>query len=297
MKPYPGVMAALLGAVACSSAPASRDGAGSDAGTDGGVADTGTTSDTGSQPLCDGMPHLRLWALILPGNELRGSLVRVENGSPMLSVDGTCAYWIGGGWYEDPLSRDRPFRTGTLSAAEVSAIESGLPLDDLSPLGDCPPPPPGLFDVGTRSIRTATPTASCMTNGTRFDPAWATLEALARTLWDRGTPLDGALHVSAASGGGQARPPAYAWPLASPLSGFVLADADLTKIGVSHLVDDPDAARSLRGLRDQYLSDRDAQPGLYVNWDGLTATDASGTAFVYMRDAIPYEDAQGLLTF
>ena len=77
----------------------------------------------------------------------------------------------------------------------------------------------------------------------------------------------------------------------------MLADADLTKIGVSHLVDDPDAARSLRGLRDQYLSDRDAQPGLYVNWDGLTATDASGTAFVYMRDAIPYEDAQGLLTF
>jgi hypothetical protein len=26
-------------------------------------------------------------------------------------------------------------------------------------------------------------------------------------------------------------------------------------------------------------------------------TDQSGTALVYMRDAIPYEDAQGLLKF
>jgi hypothetical protein len=81
------------------------------------------------------------------------------------------------------------------------------------------------------------------------------------------------------------------------LSGFVLADADLSMSGVSHLVDDPAAAGSLRGLRDQYLSDRDAQPGLYVNWDGLATTDPSATAFVYMRDAIPYENATGLLAF
>jgi hypothetical protein len=34
-----------------------------------------------------------------------------------------------------------------------------------------------------------------------------------------------------------------------------------------------------------------------VSWDGLGVTVQSGTALVYTRDAIPYEDAQGLLKF
>jgi hypothetical protein len=62
-------------------------------------------------------------------------------------------------------------------------------------------------------------------------------------------------------------------------------------------VDDPEAARQLRAIRDRYVADRTAQPGLYSNWDGLIATDQATTAVVFMRDAIPYEDAQGLLKF
>lgn len=60
---------------------------------------------------------------------------------------------------------------------------------------------------------------------------------------------------------------------------------------------DPDSAKQLRTLRDRYLADRTAQPGLFVSWDGLKVTDQSDPALVYMRDAIPYEDAQGLLKF
>jgi len=262
--------------------------------------------DTGvaREPLCDGVAHLRLWALIAPGDELRGSLVRVELGYPFVAIDGTCSYWIGGGWEEDFFSRDRPLRTGQLAATDVATIEQLVPLADIAPLGDCPPPPSNLFDYSFRVLRTATKDVSCFTGaptltaGTRFESAWMPLEAIAARMWNDGTPVNGAIHVSAATAAdGAAKTPPYAWPIAAPLASFVLADSDLFKIGVSHLVDDPTTASQLRALRDRYLSDRAAQPGLYTSWDGLMATDQSTTANVYMRDAIPYEDAQGLLRF
>jgi hypothetical protein len=237
--------------------------------------------------------------MVEPGSELRASLVRVENGMPALTVDGACSYWVGGGWSEDPLSRDRPFRTGRLSDADVGALERSLPLGDVGALGDCPPPQPGDYDYGVRVIRTASTEAVCKTTGTRFDAAWTTLQGLAAALWESGTPMDGALHVSAVDAPSSAStvPAPYAWPTALPLTSFILPDAVQFQTGVSVLVDDPVAAGQLRALRDQYLSDRTAQPGLYTSWDGLEVTDQSVTALVYMRDAIPYEDAQGLLTF
>ena len=123
------------------------------------------------------------------------------------------------------------------------------------------------------------------------------LETIASRLWNDGQPMAGALHVSAADAGGLPTPPAYAWPVTAPLDSFFIPSVDWQKLRVSHLVDDPVMAGQLRALRDQYLTDRAAQPGLYVDWDGLKATDQTSTAFVYMRDAIPYEDAQGLLRF
>jgi hypothetical protein len=267
---------------------------------------TGDANDAGTAraPLCDGVAHLRLWAYIVPGDELRGSIVRVENGYPFIAIDGTCSYWIGGGWTEVALSRDRPIRTGKIPAEDVATIEQQVPLDDLTPLRDCPPPPPGLYDYSFRVFRTATAEASCftaapaLTAGTDFEAAWLPLEAIAMRLWNDGTPLDGAVHVSAAvMGSGVNNQPPYAWPIPASLASFVVADGDLFKRGVSRLVDDPAATSALRALRDQYLSDRTAQPGLFANWDGLGATDQTTTAWVYMRDAMPYEDAQGLLSF
>jgi hypothetical protein len=280
---------------------------GSDAGTiDAADSDSGTgVPDAHRQPLCDGVQHLRLWVLLRPGgSELRGSAVRVENGYGLLAIDGTCSYWIGGGWTEDAFSRDLPFRTGKVSDADVRAIEAGLPIDDVTSLRDCPPPPAGLFDYSVRDIRSEVATAACvgsapeLTAGTRFEAAWMTVEAVATRLWTDGTPMDGPLHVSAVeASGGASRPAPYAWPIAAPLGSFLLDSSDWFRIGVSRLVDDPDSARQLRALRDRYLADRTAQPGLFVSWDGLEVTDQSGTALVYMRDAIPYEDAQGLLKF
>ena len=180
-----------------------------------------------------------------------------------------------------------------------------MPLDDIGALADCGSG--GIPDASTLVIRTETATATCggipvsSAAGARFLAAWTVVQTIASKLWESGTPMDGALHVSAV--GPTSLPPtptspaAYAWPSAQPLSAFVLDSRDLSKNGVSRLVEDPDAARQLRAMRDQYLADRAARPGLYSNWDGLIAADQSTTAIVYMRDAIPYEDAQGLLKF
>jgi hypothetical protein len=297
MKLLSAMLVACASAVGCSSTHMKTDGGGGDA-------DGGANDGRGNRaPLCDGVEHLRLWVLIAPGNEVRGSLVRVENGYPFVAIDGTCSYWIGGGWTEDALSRDRPIRTGKMTDADIAAVEQGVPLGDVATLGDCPPPPADLYDYSYRSVRTAGAEAACFTGaptltaGTRFEAAWTTLETIAGRLWDAGTPLNGALHVSAVDGASGASTPAYTWPLASPLASFLLDSADWFKVGVGHIVVDPTVAGQLRALRDRYLADRTAQPGLYVNWDGLEVTDQTTTGFVYMRDAIPYEDAQGLLAF
>ena len=316
------ILVACLSAVGCSSGRKNRDGGTNDGATidveladvgesDAASNDTGAanpdsgTNDSGTrpEPLCDGAQHLRLWVFIEPGNEVRGSMVRVENGFPFIAIDGTCSYWIGGGWMNDAFSRDRPIRTGKMTEADVASVEQSVPLGDIATLGDCPPPPPGLYDYSFRFIRTATTYVSCFTSapaltaGTRFEAGWMTLERIANTLWNDGTPVNGALHVSAVDAPGDGATPAYTWPIAAPLASFVLEGADGTKSGVSHLVSDPTAASQLRALRDQYLADRTAQPSLYVSWDGLKVTDQTSIGFVYMRDAIPYEDAQGLLKF
>ena len=115
--------------------------------------------------------------------------------------------------------------------------------------------------------------------------------------------MDGALHIDAvvAPYDPSGSPAAYAWPSATPLSDFLLdpgpGGTNLMSPGISKLVDDPGSTSALRTLRGQYVADRDAQPGLYTSWDGLKATDGVSTSLVYMRDAIPYEDARGLLHF
>lgn len=289
MKPSWIVAAMFVGASACSSTPLS---------TDSGI----SMSDAHPQSLCDGQQHLRLWALLGGGGpEFPGSYVRIENGAPAFVVDGICSYWVGGGWSEDALYRDRAFRTGRLSDADVRSIEASVPLDDVSVLADCSPG--GIPDGSTRVIRTEMAMATCQSlpGGVRFGAAWTVVHKIASKLWESGAPMDGAIHVSAVGPASlppsATSPPAYAWPSALPLSGFVPDSSDWSKTGVSRLVDDPDAARQLRAIRDRYLADRTAQPGLYSNWDGLIATDQTTTAIVYMRDAIPYEDPQGLLRF
>jgi hypothetical protein len=188
-----------------------------------------------------------------------------------------------------------------LTASDVAILEQGVALGDISSLRDCGGAA-GLFDFSVRAVSTPVATAECGFEGKRFDAAWSVIQTVAESLWARGIAMDGALHVSAvAAASGFNSAMAYAWPLAMPLSDFLLDPGidgiNLTMPGASKLVADPDSTSRLRALRERYLADRDAQPGLYGNWDGLETTDGVSVAVLYMRDAIPYEGQSGLLQF
>lgn len=260
------------------------------------------SSPVNTQPLCDGIPHLRLWVLVEPMNsrELPGSAVRIENGAPFLVVDGTCAFWIAGGWKDDPLGRDREIRRGMLAPSDARSLEQAIFFQEVPGLADCPLPG-GASDVSVRAIRTANGYARCPSAGARFDAAWSVVQTLADALWESGTPMDDGLHVSAVVAGDGpplGRPP-YPWSAGMPLASLLLVPGkdgmNLYKSGVSHAVNEAAAVENLRSLRALYLTDRAAQPGMFTSWDGLKVSDGDTVAFLYMRDAIPYEDAFGLL--
>jgi hypothetical protein len=328
MKSHSSIVIACLTVLACSSRLSSTDGDRSDAGaggvnatdartsdagtSDAGTSDAGTsdagTSDVGTgdvgavrQPLCDGVRHLRVaMAYVGGGPGAPGSTVRSENGYSLFAVDGTCTYWIAGGWTDAPSGKDFPVRTGMLSDVDARVLDDSLPRGDDGALGGgCSP---GLAsDAPDRVIRTETMPDPCgqipLSSAAliQFEAAWTTLRTIGGRLWEDGTSMADALHVSAVAASAGARPTVYAWPLALPLSGFVIDSSDRYKSGVSRLVDDPAAATQLRALRDRFLSDQAALPA--GSGSDLLATDQSTTAFVYMRDAIPYEDARGLLQF
>jgi len=248
-----------------------------------------------SMPLCDGVAHPRLWVLSQSGRETLGATVRTELGYPFLLLDGICTYWTGGGWSEDMLGRDRPVRTGVLTEVEVETLERALPIADVAALDDCQPEP-GSFDVPVRGIRVGGGVAWCESKGPVFDAAWKIVRALAAQLWTEGTPVTGPLHVAVRGASTTSNPAPYPWPLVEPLRSFAPPDGRYDP-GTSYTVSDPAATAKLRALRDQYLADRAASSGLYSNWDGLKAADTADAGFVFMRDAIPYEDARGLLQF
>lgn len=256
----------------------------------------GPTAIARADVICDGASELKLRVFVEPqnGRELRGSVVRVENGYPSLMVDGSCAYWIGGGWIEDSLGRDLDWRRGQLDTSLEQALERAIPISRLADLGDCQSSA-GIFDKSARSFRGVTSMASCIQGGPRFEAAWSFIQAHAADLWNQAVPLDQGLRVEAVISGGDDSK-TYPWPVSEALSAFVLPDGNgINASGVSRLIADVAAAQQLRQLREQYFSDRRAAPGLF--YDGQKMGDQNTTALVYMRDQLPYEDSQGLLPF
>lgn len=267
----------------------------------GGPGDSSAGAPATSPPaICNGSSAVVLRAYIEPdlSRELPGSSVRVENGFPSIVIDGKCKYWLNGGWLEDSLARDLGWRAGVLSAQVAATLESVIDVDHLSDSNDCTYSA-GMSDYSIMTIRSLKSSASCRgTAGSKFSADWKVLQDSAVTLWEQAIPLDQGIHVAAVSASSAAPggPVPYAWPTGIDLGSLILdpQQASLNSTGLSQLVELPDATQ-LRQLRDQYLGDVKAEPGAYVNWDGLEVTDGTRVAVVFMRDALPYEDPKGLL--
>jgi len=267
----------------------------------GGAASSSSVApDAMTPPICDGSANLRLRIFVEPqnGRELRGSIVRVENGYQSLMIDGACDFWIGGGWIDDPMARDLGWRRGHIPAALEQELETLISIGDLGSVQDCLSN--DIADAPTRSIRSATSRARCIRGGPRFEAAWSWAEKHGPDLWHEGVPLDQGIRVEAVMLYDGDNSKAYGWPAGAPLAELILQETEGSALvfasGVSTLVMDPDRAQALRRLRDEYIADRRAFPGLF--YDGQKMTDEQHTsAVVYMRDQLPYEDERGLLPF
>lgn len=256
--------------------------------------------EAGTHAICDGSPslRLRLYHYSNPTANLRGSAVRIENGIPSFGLDGQCTYYINGGWVNGALDADLGWRYGTLPQEVLDALDAGLDLSHLEGLQDCGSSE-ALFDVAPWILASAQSKAACVSPGPRLSKAVALIESRALALWAGGQQMGGGIRLSAVSASDPS--PIYPWPLAAPLSDFMTGSNDASNeygefaVGVSHLVSGGADARLLRGLREQYLVDRTAAPGRFT--DGQLMSDGKTKAFVYMRDALPYEDDRGLWPF
>jgi hypothetical protein len=214
-------------------------------------------------------------------------------------VDGKCSYFISGGWFDDYFSRDEGWRVGSVDDGFKTVLDGIMGMEDLSGLTDCVPLA-GAFDFSTKTIRNPSSTSRCIgMEGPRFSAAWQSVANRATDLWNHATPLSGGLHVAGTEvGDGAPSPvPAYVLPTGYSIDSILLdpAQAAFNTPGTSKSISAADAPR-FRALRDKYFADRAASPGLYL-WDGQEMTDGKRTAYVYMRDVLPYEDADGLLPF
>jgi hypothetical protein len=258
----------------------------------------GVTPEGRPNPICDGSQSLRLriYYYSNPTSNLRGSTVRIENGFPSFGLDGQCTYYLNGGWLDLPLANDLGWRYGSLPDDAREELDSGVPLSHLSDLQDCLPDN-GLFDVDPVVISSAESFASCRKPGPRLSKALAIVTSRAAALWTNAREMVGSIRFSAAAAADDGSIK-YQWPLAEPLATFVIpenvsgAEYEGFSAGVSSLVSDPARALKLRQLRGDYLSDRASMPARFT--DGQLMSDGITMAYVYMRDALPYEDDRGL---
>jgi len=217
-----------------------------------------------------------------------GSAVEYELGYPFLYVDGHCRYWVNN-WSGMQRGSAAPIRSAALEGSAWQDLDTWM-----DGAGD------GLRDCNTRTeVYDQTPALIfngdvarvCFPYGDAVQVE-AGLHPIAERLYSDGEDLTGAVRLTAT----QALPPPGApeaiWPLVEPITDFMLADDQVFSPGVSHKVTDPSDCSKLRALRTVYLQQ--------VVDAGMLSDECiriQGGYCVFMRDSVPFENAQGLFPF
>lgn len=251
----------------------------------------GCSDDEIQKPLCD--PSAATSGRVAlerggGGQVAQGAAVMYDNGSPFVFVDGQCNYWVSGPqvWSET--------RTGVLDADTAAELGARLHFGawpDLagewngSGVADAPTL---IFDDSTRVVVCA---SLC---GDASVPAAVKamrdeLPVVAQELWDRGTAVESAVRAIAIPYEQFQGIPFVDWPLARPISDFVRTGSIESGEGI--LEDDPASVQALKDLRASFV--RGDHGAFY--WNMLPVTSGGAFYQLYLRDTLPFEDAQGLV--
>lgn len=217
------------------------------------------------------------------GDAPAGSQITTQNGHDFLAIDAQCRYWV-------QRHPDQPTHTGTLSATEVEELSEALMLDQWSSLvgdhllGGCHDGAWGRFRFGALEA-TAT---GCPPSGPEHrimelrSEVWAAIERL----YPQGQPVEGPVRFLLYERDTSAS--AFAvWPLETPAAELAVAPEDASS--ASGLLAEGTDAEALRTLAAR------ARAGAFGdNLDGSIPIEEEGRAYrLYVRDTVPFEDAQG----
>jgi len=247
------------------------------AGGAGGEAGAGFTA---TRRICDGSADIRLavFALVSPTTVRVFTPLLYESGFGFLYVDGRCRFWA----QQPSLPSDnyllwRPYREGTLTDAQETALHDAVSYDDFTQAPAC---------VGTLPTDGA---PIVVWDGEKKHFCRGQLQAaddwpMREELFAAGTALTGPVRVVVGQDYVPDKAPVYAWPLAERVDAHEVSYDQGSAFGQSTLVTSPADAAALRKLRDKAIEDAEAAPGRFF---GLIFVEPKGYVAV-IRDDLPF---------
>jgi hypothetical protein len=215
-----------------------------------------------------------------------------ENGAYYLFVDGQCNYWV-----SNPSEVWDATRSGVLDVESAAELGKRLHFDAWPELhGTWADPTGGVFDAPVLVFDDAGSAVVCaeLCNASDVPSAVKAMRdaspQVAQELWDAGTPIESPVRAIAVVGEFAAQIPYVDWPLARPISDFVRTD-DHIGFGLGTLEDNVASVQALKELRASFLR---GDHGVFF-WNQLPIKSNGSYYSLYLRDTLPFEDAQGLV--
>lgn len=237
-------------------------------------------------PLCDGSDGLVFRAFYEGGGQaFPGHGMQMENGYPSFAVDGQCRYFISGGFDVDkPDARSEGWREGPLDDEIARSLQRSIGGAELSGLDDCSPYQ-SAADAPSLVVASAQFSITCggMPNGVRA--VTETIREHAAALRARGQALAGDLYFEIVDGANS--DVALDWPSTIPLPEVARERVE----SLRQVIAAADAA-PVRALRERWLQGS----AIRTYWDtGIPVRSGERLVRVFLRDAVPHEDASGVL--
>ena len=228
------------------------------------------------------------WSTTVPFEMgVAGSAVEYELGSPFVYVDGHCRYWVndctGALWGGGPI-RSAALEGSARQDLDTWMAGAGEALRKCNGSTEVHDQTPALIFNGDVA-------RVCYLSGSAAQIA-VDFQAIVERLCSEGEDLTGAVRLTATPALAPPGTPEAIWPLQEPITDFVLADDQMFSPGVSHKVTDPSDCSKLRALRTEYVQQ--------VEDAGVPSQECIGIQggyCVFMRDSVPFENAQGLFPF
>ena len=251
--------------------------------------------EIGEEPalLCDGSQDLRLAWFVGGGGQVVTEMQR-ELGFAYLYVRGDCRYWVLP--YQGPPALDvREARTGVLDAGEAAELAEMLDYGNLAALAAEDWPQQGGEDGPTNFLHDGEDLIACTDTCLGAPESVQTMTTAGPDyfleLWEAGEPMsDAPMRIQARFLGGAPTDDVPVWDLGLDLSEVDTTPIELSMQGTSTLVDDPEIAAALRQFRAQ-------NPEATAYYEPIVVNDSGGAYEVFVRDALPLENEQGLIAW